>query len=185
MKRIIFTLFFIIFIPLLFSLVSSVEVTGTLGTNNTAGITGNAVLPGDVITTTTTTTATTAATTTISGGGGGGGGGGGNVTTTTGTTSIGTTTAGTTTGTTSIGTTTAGTTTPTTVKSCGIENDRCGKGYLTCCSGLTCRGNKCAKPVKGLEILPSTQIVIGVTVAIIIVVISIVYLTVIKSRKIK
>jgi hypothetical protein len=179
--KIIFSLFFVICILLLLSVVYSTEITGTLGTNATAGITGNAVVTGDVITTT--STATTSPTTTVSSGGGSGGGGGGgttNATTTAGTTTIGTTTAGTTTGTSSIGTTT-----PTTAKSCGIENDRCGKGYLTCCSGLTCRGNKCAKPVKGLEILPSTQIVIGVTVAIIIVVISIVYLTVIKSRKIK
>jgi hypothetical protein len=181
MKRIIFTLFFIIFIPLLFSLVSSVEVTGTLGTNATAGITGNSVVTGDVITTT--STATTAATTTVTGGGGGGGGGGGttNATTTAGTTTVGTTTSGTT----SVGTTTSGTTAPTTVKSCGIENDKCGKGYLTCCSGLTCRGNKCAKPVKGLEITPTTGIIIGVAVVTIIVIISVIYLTVFKMKMIK
>jgi len=169
MKRIIFTLFFIIFIPLLFSLVSSVEVTGTLGTNATAGITGNSVVTGDVITTT--STATTAATTTVTGGGGGGGGGGGttNATTTAGTTTVGTTTSGTT----SVGTTTSGTTAPTTVKSCGIENDKCGKGYLTCCSGLTCRGNKCAKPVKGLEIAPTT----GTTYALVIILIIIAFVT--------
>jgi len=178
--KIISSLFFVICISLLLSVVYSTEITGTLGTNNTAGMTGNAVVTGDVITTT--STATTAATTTVTGGGGGGGGGGG---TTNATTTAGTTTAGTTTGTTSIGTTTAGTTIPTTVKSCSVEGDKCGKGYLSCCSGLTCRGNKCAKPVKGLEIAPTTGIVIGAAVVIIIVIISVIYLTVFKMKKIK
>jgi hypothetical protein len=59
------------------------------------------------------------------------------------------------------------------------------KGYLSCCSGLTCRGNKCAKPVKGLEIAPTTGIVIGAAVVIIIVIISVIYLTVFKMKKIK
>ena len=123
-----------------------------------------------------------ATTTTISGGGGGGGGGGGNVTTTKGTTTAGTTSIGTTT----VATTTAGTTiaATTTAKICETEGNRCGKGYLSCCSGLTCRGNKCAKPVKGLEIAPTTGIIIGAAVVIVIVIISVIYFTVIKGRMI-